>query len=145
MAQANAYMTTFRGLFSSALHWEDLTRLWQTLQDQADDGWYVYAVGETPPTAPLTAEQFKNFLTEIDILLRREHDEDYCGIVYANDMSQPGMVKIYDPNNLGSSCGSSGNTPPPLPGWIISRLAPPGLEALQPVASRRRWWQRLFD
>ena len=138
------YLTAFRGFFASALRWEDLDRLWQTLRAQADDGWYVYAVGEEPPAAPVSRAQFTTFLSEIDALLRRDHDEDYCGIVYADDMEHPAMVKIYDPHNLGSSCGSSGNNPPPLPGWVLSRLAPPGLAAMQPTASRRRWWQRLF-
>jgi hypothetical protein len=141
--QNDAYMAAFRGFFASALRWEDLDRLWQTLRSQADDCWYVYAVGETPPAAPMSAAQFTTFLVEMDTLLRRDHDEDYCGIVYADDMDSPTMVKIYDPHNLGSSCGS-GSHPPPLPGWVLSRLAPPGLEAMQPTASRRRWWQRLF-
>jgi len=143
-AQQDPYMTAFRGFFASALRWEDLDRLWQVLREQADDGWYVYAVGEAPPPAPVPQAQFITFLSEIDALLRRDHDEDYCGIVYADDMTRPTMVKIYDPHNLGSSCGSSGNNPPPLPGWVLSRLAPPALEAMQPTASRRRWWQRLF-
>jgi hypothetical protein len=71
-------------------------------------------------------------------LLRDEHRESYCGIVYADDLDKPRLIKIYDPNNLGSSCGSSKN--PPGPGWIMSRCAPnwvailrhpvPGTEAL---------------
>jgi len=52
------------------------------------------------------------------------------------------MVKIYDPHNLGVTCGYSDN--PPLPGWVLSRLAPVDLEAARQPAGRRRWWQRLF-
>jgi hypothetical protein len=44
-------------------------------------------------------------------LLRAEHHESYCGIVYADDLENPRLIKIYDPNNLGSSCGSSKNPP----------------------------------
>ncbi|MCK7500047.1 MAG: hypothetical protein MZW92_64195 [Comamonadaceae bacterium] len=37
-----------------------------------------------------------------DDLLRKEHREDYCGIVYADDLRPAdACVKIYDPNNLG--------------------------------------------
>jgi hypothetical protein len=57
-------------------------------------------------------------------LLREEHREAYCGIVYADDLENPRLIKIYDPNKLGSSCGSSKN--PPGPGWIMSRLPPDG-------------------
>jgi len=63
----------------------------------------------------------------MDKLLRREHQEDYCGIVYANDLQTPGSIKIYDPNNLGVSCGYNDN--PPLPGWIMSRIPPVDLPA----------------
>ena len=73
----------------------------------------------------------------------KEHEEDYCGIVYADDLQQPSFIKIYDPHNLGVSCGYSEN--PPLPGWIMSQIAPCDLPAAQALTgTRRRWWQRLF-
>ena len=83
------------------------------------------------------------FVDEIDRLLRAEHDEDFCGIVYADDLGAPALIKIYDPNNLGVVCGYSDN--PPLPGWIMSKLPPVDLPATRLVAKgRRRWWRRLF-
>ena len=136
------YLAAFRGSFTSALRWPQLDALWERLRAEPE-GWYVYAVGETPPDSPSDREQFLRFLEEVDALLRREHDEDYCGIVYADDPAAPTMVKIYDPNNLGVSCGYSDN--PPLPGWVLSRLPPvdrPAARA-QP-AGRRRWWHRLL-
>lgn len=144
MQATDPFMTQFQGFFSSALQWSDLEHLWQVLEERADASWFVYAVGETPPATPCSKEQFVTFLKEINSLLRRDHDEEYCGIVYADDMQQPGMVKIYDPHNLGSSCGSSGNAPPPLPGWILSRLPPPDMQAMRQTANRQRWWQKLF-
>ena len=135
------YLARFRGSFTSALRWQQLDALWESIR-QAPDGWFVYAVGETPPSAPASDETVLAFIDEIDALLRREHDEDYCGIVYADDVASPSMVKIYDPNNLGVSCGYSDN--PPLPGWVLSRLIPVDLQAMRPPAGRRRWWQRLF-
>ena len=88
-----------------------------------------------------------NQLTElwqrIDRLLRDEHRESFCGIVYADDLQNPRLIKIYDPNNLGSSCGSSKH--PPGPGWIMSRLRPEGLGVEKPPpAGRHRWWRALF-
>lgn len=139
--QQNPFLQAFRGFFTSALRWDDLDRLWQTLRSQADDQWYVYAVGEAPPTQPVAAAQLVSFTEEIDALLRRDHDEDYCGIVYVDDPDKPGLIKIYDPHNLGSVCGSS-SLPPPLPGWVLSRIPPCDLQATRPTASRSRWWQR---
>jgi hypothetical protein len=53
------------------------------------------------------------------------------------------MVKIYDPNNLGSSCGT-GKHPHP-PGWIMSRVPPAELQRPGPLPEgRRRWWRALL-
>jgi len=138
---AAAYLAVFRGSFSSALRWPQLDALWGSVRDKPH-GWYVYPVGEPPPAQPLSTDALSRFIDEIDQLLRAEHDEDYCGIVYADDLADPSMIKVYDPNNLGVSCGYSDN--PPLPGWVLSRLPPIDLEAARQPAGRRRWWQRLF-
>jgi hypothetical protein len=140
--QASEFLSAFRGSFTSALRWHHLDALWGTLRTQADGHWYIYAIGEPPPETPATSEQLLHFISEIDELLRREHNEEYCGIVYADDLSHPTFIKIYDPNNLGVSCGYSDN--PPLPGWVLSRIAPCDLPAAAQPANRRRWWQRLF-
>ncbi|MEX2367742.1 MAG: hypothetical protein WD601_14160 [Pseudohongiellaceae bacterium] len=137
------YLEAFRGSFTSTLRWPQLDQLWQTLREQ-DKAWYIYAVGEAPPEQPVNAQQLETFISEIDTLLRREHDEDYCGIVYADRLDDPAFIKIYDPNNLGVSCGFS--THPPLPGWVLSLIKPVDLQtAMPPPGNRRRWWQKLFS
>lgn len=143
-ATPSPFEQAWRGFFSSLLRWEDLDRFWATLR--ATQGpWYIYAVGEAVPTAPADEATLDKFISEIDRLLRTEHDEDYCGIVYADSTETPSLIKIYDPNNLGSSCGSSGNHPPPLPGWVLSKLPPLDLQASTVLpANRRRWWQRFL-
>jgi hypothetical protein len=140
-ADADAFLTAFRGSFTSTLRWPQLDALWERVR-AAPDGWFVYAVGEALPAAPASCDELLRFIDEVDALLRREHDEDYCGIVYADVPAAPRMIKIYDPGNLGVSCGYSDN--PPLPGWVLSRLRPVDLAAVRPPAGRRRWWQRLF-
>lgn len=136
------FMQAFRGSFYGLRSWQDLADFWQVLNTQAED-WYVYAIGEAPPQHVLTAKQLQHFITEIDVLLHREHDEEYCGIVYVDSKTAPTYIKIYDPNNLGVVCGFSDN--PPLPGWILSRIPPVDLQAaIQVTQSRRRWWSRLW-
>lgn len=138
-----AYVTAFRGNFSSTMRWSDLDEFWQVLKAAADDNWYIYAVGEEPPESTSNKSQLLNFIDKIDELLHKEHEEDYCGIVYIDDKTAPEFIKIFDPNNLGVTCGFSDN--PPLPGWILSRLQPIELEAaLNPPKSRQRWWQQIF-
>ena len=140
---ADSFRSAFKGRFENVLRWEQLAVLWQVLHQDADGGWYIYAVGEVPPQQPASAVLVKSFLAEIEQLLRKEHDEEYCGVVFADSMDAPRLVKIFDPNNLGVSCGFSDN--PPLPGWILSKLPPVDLEARVPQAgNRRRWWRRLL-
>jgi hypothetical protein len=137
------FRVAFRGRFENILRWEQLDAFWDVLAQDAAGGWYIYAVGEPPPEQPVSGELLRKFLAEIGALLRREHDEGYCGIVYTDSTTEPAFVKIFDPHNLGVSCGYSDN--PPLPGWILSKLPPVDLKAAAPLpGNRRRWWQRLF-
>ncbi len=136
------YLEAFRGSFTSLMRWPDLDSFWRVLKAQADDNWYLYAVGEEPPIQPASKQDLLTFIDEIDGLLHREHDEDYCGVVYADDSDQPAYIKIFDPNHLGVSCGFSEK--PPLPGWIISRLPPVDLEPGLYPKNRQRWWQKIF-
>ncbi len=143
MSIQEAYLSAFKGNFTSTMRWHDLDAFWDTLKDHADDRWYIYAVGEVPPESVADKAHFLHFIEKIDALLRKEHDEDYCGIVYIDNKESPEFIKIFDPNNLGVTCGFSDN--PPLPGWILSRLQPVELEtALNPPKNRQRWWQQLF-
>ena len=138
------FMTLYRGYLQGVMKWVDWDSFVKVLQQQKDKGWYVYHVGEEPPTETVSAEHFAKFITEIDALLKKEHDEDYCGIVYTSDPQEPQLVKIYDPNNLGVVCGFSEN--PPLPGWVISLEQPDDLVlAFPPVQSRKRWWKKIFS
>ena len=138
------YVEAFRGRFLSLMRWDDLALFWDTLRSQADDSWYIYHVGDEVPSAASSKAQLLKFITEIDALLRAEHDEEYCAIVYADDHQQPTFIKIFDPHNLGVSCGFSEN--PPLPGWVMSKMPPINLQdVLRPSNNRRRWWQKIFE
>ena len=143
MNDLHPFIQSYRGAFSGILRWPQLDELWETLRLQTDKQWYIYAVGETPPVKVSNTAQLDTFLMAIDKLLRSEHEEDYCGIVYVDNRQSPSFIKIYDPNNLGVVCGFSDN--PPLPGWILSLQQPIDLPAaLPPAGNRRRWWQKLF-
>ena len=108
------FRQAFKGRFESILRWEQQEAFWEVLHQDAAGDWYIYALGEPPPLQPASAELLRTFLSEIECLLRKEHDEDYCGVVYTDSIEAPQFVKIFDPNNLGVSCGFSDN--PPLPG-----------------------------
>lgn len=140
MGEPSAFQAKYTGRLWSIMSWDQLTAFWTRIEPE---GWYLYAVGEPVPAEPATAEQTAEFVRRIDGLLREDHRHDYCSIVYADDLERPAFVKIYDPNNLGVSCGFSDN--PPLPGWIMCRMPPEDLspESKAPEG-RRRWWRAIF-
>jgi hypothetical protein len=138
---ATDFQTIYSGMLYGVLDWRQLDALWARVAPDA--GWYLYAVGETPPVETTNGDAVSAFLREIDALLRRDHHEDYCGIVYADDLAQPRLIKIYDPNHLGSSCGSIGYSVPP--GWVMSLMPPAEIQAVGVIpANRKRWWQALL-
>lgn len=134
---ANDFQARLKGSFQGMLHWHQLDALWEKLKPGK---WYVYQLGEPVPETPLQGTALAERIVALDALLRADHPETYCGIVYADDAEQPTLIKVYDPNHIGSSC-SNGAAPSP-PGWIFS-ITPPQLITLDaPVPnSRRRWWQ----
>lgn len=137
------FLSQFQGRFYGIRKWEQLDEFWVLLKKQQNKHWFIYQIGGQPPTATASPEELIRFIDHIDQLLRSEHQENYCGIVYADHLENPGFIKIYDPNNLGVVCGFSEN--PPLPGWVLSKTQPVDLpEAFPPPQNRRRWWRRLF-
>jgi hypothetical protein len=137
-----SFQQHYTGRFVNMLRWHQLDELWDRVKTQSS-GWYIYFVGETVPTTPVDTAALKQFIQEIDKLLRKEHDYDYCGIVYADDKETPSMIKIFDPNNLGAVCGSSGSKVHPR--WLLTRIPPEAIVDDAPTpANRKRWWQRLF-
>jgi len=142
-AAESPFQDAFRGSFTSLMQWAQLDEFWTTVQAKANAGWYIYCIGEPVPLQPRSAAQVQKFMQEVDALLRRDHDETYCGIVYTNSKTDPTFIKIFDPNHLGVSCGSSNN--PPLPGWTMTLIPPTQLESKRPLPEgRRRWWQSLW-
>lgn len=126
-----------QGRFAGIMQWQQLDALW----DKVGRGiWYFYQIGEDVPTGALRGDELAQRLDALGELLRREHEYSYCGIVYADDVENPTLIKVYDPGHMGSSC--SHNATPLPPGWVLS-IAPPSPIAIQAPApaNRRRWWQ----
>jgi len=140
MADTKEFDHYYNGMLYSVMRWDQLTAFWDKVDAEA--GWYIYAVGQHVPYEPSAASKVQQFTREMDELLRREHHEDYCAIVYADDLDAPNFIKIYDPNHLGSSCGSGATKSSVLPGWLMSRTPPRELEIRGVVTGQRqRWWQ----
>jgi len=138
------FLTLYSGKLKGVMRWENLDTLWDAISNGRREGWYLYAIGHDLPGKAAQPQELDRFMKEMNQLLHKEHEEDYCGIVYADDFENPSLVKIYDPGNLGVVCGSSDN--PPLPGWVMSRCKPIDLMAVFPVpGNRKRWWASLWQ
>lgn len=130
------------GKFYGVLQWADLDVLWGRVR-AAPQGWYAALTGQEPPETAMSADELMKFVREIDILLRREHEHDYCGVVYVDDPANPQLIKIFDPHNMGTGCRVGGAPIPPQ--WVLSRDKPERMANDIPLTgSRRRWWQKLF-
>ena len=139
---AGAFPRQLNGNFVGMLHWAQLDELWRRVR-AAPQGWYAGQSGQTVPTAPMTTEALNRFVDEVDALLRREHKQDFCGIVYADHREHPGFIKIYDPHNMGSFCSCSSTPIAPL--WVLSRSRPEQVKDESVLhETRGGWWQRLF-
>lgn len=140
MADENTFMQQFNGQLTGLMQWQQ----WDALRTRIGQGeWYVYAIGHGVPQTPSAGLNLLTQIDGIDAVLRREHDEAYLGIVYVDDMNDPQLVKIYDPNHLGTACSKGGSRIPP--GWVISRHPPQAIASDVPVpASRKRWWSALL-
>ncbi len=142
--EKSEFLSSFNGKLYGVLRWDQLDELWQTVKNGNEQGWYIYAVGELLPSHKITGESVNSYVEELNQLLRREHDEDYCGVVYTDSFETPRLIKVFDPNNLGTSCSIA--TQGPLPSWVITKMKPEVLsrESKQ-TGNRRRWWKTIFS
>lgn len=142
IAMTQDFSTRMNGTFHGMLQWADLDALWARVRAEPE-GWYISLAGIEPAQQTMTASALDTFIGEVDSLLRRDHEYHYCGIVYADDPEHPALIKIYDPHNLGSACGSGGVRIPPR--WVLSRMPPTLIVDEAPLPnSRLRWWQKIF-
>ena len=135
------FLQTYTGPMKGVLRWPQLETIWQKLD--AADGWYLYEIGDEPPTETIGAQELKSAVLQMDRFLRAEHEADYCGVVYTDDFEQPSLLKIYHPKKMGASCGSSGSTV--LPRWTLSRQSPVDLLAWALERDQKpSWWKQLL-
>lgn len=137
--EANAFRARLGGTFEGIMTWPQLDALWQRVRIGR---WFVYPTDEPPPDEPAAGEPLAATIDAIDATLRRDHEYDYCGIVYADDADAPTLIKIYDPRNLGTSCSHGGAPIPPR--WILSIARPASIEepAHEPAHRWRLWRPR---
>ncbi len=133
MEDKNYLETVLQGRFEGIMDLDVCDTLLSYLLAHPTD-WFIYDLDAPVPKAPCEAVEFTMRVTTIKDIIATKHTQRYCGIVYTDSIQAPTIVKIFHPDNVGKSCGSSET--PPLPKWIISKIAPVTIEAEQPQISR---------
>lgn len=137
-----AFEIKLNGPLLGLMQWADWDRLEAILRTETVARWYISAVGADAPVTPIDPASLYVLLDGIGMLLKNDHQEDYLGIVYVDDLDAPSLIKIYDPNNLGAACGSISFKVPP--GWVLSLDRPTPIAAATPLpGNRRRWWDAM--
>ena len=135
------FIDTYTGRMSGVLRWSQLDSLWQSLK--AKDGWYLYEVGGDLPKTSINGDKLRQAIEIMGAFLREQHDADYCGVVYTDDLDTPSLLKVYHPKKMGASCGNSGSTV--LPKWTLSRQPPVNLvEWALEQDNKPAWWNHML-
>jgi len=135
MSQANplpdtAFWRAYQGRAAGLLNWKDVDALWPLLKAQPE-GWFVYDLETAPPTAPLSSVDFKAFLPQAEALVNERRDRSHSGAIYIDNPETPAFIKIFDPTNMGTSCG--GDHEMIFPRYILSKIKPEARPAPAPV------------
>ena len=115
------FWRAYQARASGLLHWEDVDALWPLLAAQPE-GWFVYDLDAEPPTAPLPAADFTAFLPQAEALVNARRDRSHSGAIYIDNRETPTFIKVFDPTNMGTSCG--GDHEMIFPRYIFSKIQP---------------------
>jgi len=136
-SDSSEFMAHYHGCFTNMLRWPQVEQLCQLLKSQKNKHWFLYSTNQAAPSQVASHDELISYINNVDQQIKQLHKYDYCGIVYADEPESPEFIKIYHPKNLGTSCGSSGNSP--IPGWILSTIAPVDLIVDQDNSDASNW------
>jgi len=126
-----AFWRAYSGSFQGILKWSDVDAFWAILAKNPD-GWFVFDPNFDAPEKPFEKAEFTSFLQEAEQIVNSCRERSMSGAIYVDDMAEPTFAKIFDPVNMGSACNVSGIRT--LPRWVVSRMRPDSLPAIEPVA-----------
>ncbi len=115
------FWRAYQGRATGLLHWQDVDALWPLLAT-CPEGWYVYNLEGPPPDTTLAAAEFIAFLPRAEALVNTRRDRSHSGAIYIDNRETPAFIKIFDPANMGTSCG--GDHDMIFPHYLLSKLKP---------------------
>lgn len=117
------FWQAYQGKFAGTPSWQSFDTFWAVLEGTGGD-WFVFDPEGEAPTAPEPdmAAVFAEARACVEAVRKMR---SFCGTVFADDLSVPGFVKVFDPWKMGGVCGGSGERV--MPRWVFSRIAPDAL------------------
>ena len=88
------FIERFNGRFNGIMNLEECYEFFNSLKSNPCD-WYFYDTDESPSLETLSKESFIQTIEEIKNIIKTDHSESYCGLVYVDDLSNPQFFKIF--------------------------------------------------
>jgi TusA-related sulfurtransferase len=107
------------------IDWDTLDQIWYAIQHSEHTQWYFHnndasTAGYDRLNDVNTSGDISAALTALKDYLRQSHPRDYCGLAFADSLTEPTLIRVFDPKYLTSMCNIYGNTP--APSWVISTM-----------------------
>jgi TusA-related sulfurtransferase len=132
---SNQSVELMPGTLAGIIDWQVLEQIFSIVQNSNDSKWCLYS-NDTPLPGDKrskdvdTGGDLASSLQLLNAYLRQSHPRNYCGLVFTDSLTEPTLIRIFDPKFLTSMCNIYGNTP--APSWVISTM-----DAAQLAASEK--------
>lgn len=122
---SNQHVELLPGTLAGVIDWPILDQIWQAIRDSDHSRWRFFdndtpLPGDKQPPVVANSSDLAASLNALNDYLRHAHPHDYCGLVFADSLTAPTLIRIFDPKFLTSMCNIYGNTP--APSWVISTM-----------------------
>lgn len=113
------------GTLAGVIDWHSLDQIWDFIEHSGDSRWHVFNIdtplqGDSRANIVDTSADLASSLETLKGYLRQSHQQDYCGLVFTDSLTDPTLIRIFDPKFITSMCNIYGNAP--APSWVISTM-----------------------
>jgi TusA-related sulfurtransferase len=132
---SNQSVELMPGTLAGIIDWHILDQVFSIIQHSNDSNWRLCSndtplPGENRSKVVDASGDLVTFLIALNAYLRESHPRNYCGLVFTDSLTEPKLIRIFDPKFLTSMCNIYGNTP--APSWVITTM-----DAAQLAASEK--------
>jgi TusA-related sulfurtransferase len=132
----NVFAEQANGNLTGLLSWDEFDEVCERIKHDTRTDWFVYNLDEQPPLHTTTDDERLQFITSLNTKIHTQYAREHCGIAFTDSVSEPGILKIFNPKLLKSICNVYGNSP--VHGWVISREQPIDLHSVTDINSGSR-------